>query len=414
MNNRPIIGLTMGDPAGVGPELCLRTLVDPDVLRTCVPVVFGHIEVLRRVSKAVGLPLPEVMESFEELPPTSPHEPQGRAHSPLRAVGNDQDAWVGNRGAQRTDAPCLCEFKGARRARSSGNSLHEPGRADLSVSLDARQRVPAGFAGFSGNLSGPVVVNCPTPEVNSIEPGKVNAACGGAAFGYIKTAITAALAGRIVAVATAPIHKEALRLAEVPFPGHTEIFTALTGARRSCMMLWSSALTVSMVTTHIGYGEVPQRLGVERILDVVELTAEALGAMNGRPAKLAICGLNPHAGEHGLFGEREEERFIEPAVAEARARGISVEGPLPPDTAFTTDVRKRFDGIVTLYHDQGHIPFKMLAFDDGVNITLGLPIVRTSVDHGTAFDIAWKGVARPTSLFKAVECAVHLGQARRA
>jgi 4-hydroxythreonine-4-phosphate dehydrogenase len=127
-------------------------------------------------------------------------------------------------------------------------------------------------------------------------------------------------------------------------------------------------------------------------------------------ARLAICGLNPHAGEHGLFGQREEERLVEPAVQRSRERGFDIIGPLPPDTAFTADNRQRFDGIVCLYHDQGHIPFKMLAFDDGVNITLGLPIVRTSVDHGTAFDIAWKGVARPTSLFKAVECAVRLSQ----
>lgn len=322
----------MGDPAGVGPELCLRVLAQPDLLRLCHPVVFGHLDVLRRVGAAIGLALPENLPVWDGL-------------------------------------------------------------ADVA-------------------LAGPAVVNCAVPPAASIQPGRVSAACGAAAFDCIQRAIAAALAGRVAAVCTAPIHKEALRLAGVEHPGHTEIFTALTGAQRTCMMLRSDVLTVAMVTTHIGYAEVPGRISTARILDVIELTAEALRAMNGRPARLAICGLNPHAGEHGLFGQREEERWVEPAVAQARARGIDLTGPLPPDTAFTTANRRRFDGVVCLYHDQGHIPFKMLAFDDGVNITLGLPIVRTSVDHGTAFDIAWQGVARPNSLFKAVESAVRLAQAR--
>ena len=329
----------MGDPAGVGPELCLRALADPGVRRLCAPVLFGNLSVLERVSKATGLPLPKGL----------------RIIRPAR------------------------------------------GGADL------------------GNLEADsaVLVDCEVAAGAALEPGKVNAACGAAAYSFIETAIHEALAGRIAAVVTAPIHKEALRLAGVPHPGHTEIFTTLTGAARSCMMLWSPALAVSMVTTHIGYAEVPARLSVKRIRDVIELTAAALATLNGRAARLAICGLNPHAGEHGLFGQREEERFIEPAVVEARATGIAIEGPLPPDTAFTKQRRQQFDGIVTLYHDQGHIPFKMLAFEDGVNVTLGLPIVRTSVDHGTAFDIAWQGVASPTSLIKAIECAVRLSQAQR-
>ena len=330
----------MGDPAGVGPELCLRALADPGVRRLCAPVLFGNLSVLERVDKATRLPLPEGI----------------RIIRPARG-GAD---W-GNLGAKDSA----------------------------------------------------VLVDCEVAACASLEPGKVNAACGAAAYSFIETAIHEALAGRIAAVVTAPIHKEALRLAGVPHPGHTEIFTTLTGAARSCMMLWSPALSVSMVTTHIGYAEVPARLSVKRIRDVIELTAAALATLNGRAARLAICGLNPHAGEHGLFGQREEECFIEPAVAQARATGIAIEGPLPPDTAFTTQRRQQFDGIVTLYHDQGHIPFKMLAFEDGVNVTLGLPIVRTSVDHGTAFDIAWQGVASPTSLIKAIECAVRLSQAQR-
>jgi 4-hydroxythreonine-4-phosphate dehydrogenase len=168
-----------------------------------------------------------------------------------------------------------------------------------------------------------------------------------------------------------------------------------------------------MATTHIGYAEVPRKLSAQRVLEVIELTAEALPWMLRRAPRLGVCGLNPHAGEHGLFGQEEEEKFVGPAVAQARANGLAVEGPLVPDAAFTPAQRKRFDAIVCLYHDQGHIPFKMLAFDTGVNITLGLPIIRTSVDHGTAFDIAWKGVADPQSLFAAIRVAVEMARGRK-
>jgi len=179
-------------------------------------------------------------------------------------------------------------------------------------------------------------------------------------------------------------------------------------------MLYSDILTVSMVTTHIGYLDVPKKLSVKRVRDVIELTAEAMQWMRQRKPRLGVCGLNPHAGEHGLFGQKEEERFVGPAVAQARKSGLAVEGPLPPDAAFTSGQRKKYDAIVTLYHDQGHIPFKMLAFDTGVNITLGLPIIRTSVDHGTAFDIAWKGIADPQSLYAAIRVATELAAGRKA
>jgi 4-hydroxythreonine-4-phosphate dehydrogenase len=198
----------------------------------------------------------------------------------------------------------------------------------------------------------------------------------------------------------------------VNFPGHTEIFTALTGAPRSCIMLYSDKLTVSMVTTHIGYHEVPGILSVERVLNVIELTAEAMRWMSGRVPRIGVCGLNPHAGEHGLFGQGEEEKFVAPAVAEAKRRGIDATGPLVPDATFTAGARRNFDAFVCLYHDQGHIPFKMPAFDTGVNLTLGLPFIRTSVDHGTAFDIAWQGKADPASLYSAIRVAAQLAAAR--
>jgi 4-phospho-D-threonate 3-dehydrogenase / 4-phospho-D-erythronate 3-dehydrogenase len=174
------------------------------------------------------------------------------------------------------------------------------------------------------------------------------------------------------------------------------------------MMLTSEAITCSLVTVHVGYREVPALLTTDRILETIELTADAMERFRGRKPRLLVCGLNPHAGEHGLFGEGEEERIIAPAIVAAKAKGIDVGGPLPPDTAFLPKYRKATDAYVCMYHDQGLIPLKALAFEDAVNVTLGLPIIRTSVDHGTAFDIAWQGKADPSSLFQAVRLAAKL------
>jgi 4-hydroxythreonine-4-phosphate dehydrogenase len=174
------------------------------------------------------------------------------------------------------------------------------------------------------------------------------------------------------------------------------------------MMQYSEEITCTFVTVHVGYADVPGLLSTERILDVIELTAEWLVKIRGHRPKLVVCGLNPHAGEHGLFGDREEERVILPAVQAACARGLDVEGPVPPDTAFLPSRRNVTDAFVCMYHDQGHIPVKALAFDTAVNTTLGLPIIRTSVDHGTALDIAWQGQARPASLLSAIRLAVRL------
>jgi len=329
-NTRPILGLTMGDPAGIGPEICLRALREPAVLENCTPVLFGDAAVLERVAKSAKIP-----------------------------------------------------------------------------GVDCRVISVAELNGFF-EINGPTVVDCAVIDAAKIVPGTISAACGKAGYLYIKHAIDAALAVKIDGVVTAPIHKESLHLSGVEFPGHTEIFTALTGTKRSCMMLYSDKLTVSMVTTHIGFHQVPGKLSVERVLDVIELTTQAMRQLLRREPRLGVCGLNPHAGEHGLFGNGEEKAFVEPAVKAAQQRGIRVEGPLVPDAAFTTARRKNFDAIVTLYHDQGHIPFKMLAFDTGVNITLGLPIIRTSVDHGTAFDIAWQGKAEASSLYSAIQVAADL------
>ncbi len=333
MKPRPILGLTMGDPAGIGPEICLRALSEPSVLAECVPVLFGDAGALRLLAE------------------------KGLSASVAPVVS-------------------LAEFTS------------------------------------SAAPTTPIVVDCSTLDVGKIEPGKVSAACGQAAYIFIEQSIRAALAKRIDGVVTGPVHKEALHLAGVEFPGHTEIFTELTGAKRSCMMLYSEKIAVSMVTTHIGYHEVPGTLSVERVWNTIDLTAEAMRWMLHRAPRIGVCGLNPHAGEHGLFGQGEEEKYVVPAVAEAKKRGLDVTGPLVPDAAFTTSLRQKFDAFICLYHDQGHIPFKMLAFDTGVNITLGLPIIRTSVDHGTAFDIAWQGKADPTSLYSAVHIAAQLATGR--
>lgn len=320
------IAITMGDPAGVGPEVCLHLLANDAIATLCVPVVFGDAAVLRACAAKTGLPF---------------------------------------------SAPAI-----------------DPG--DLT------------------QITEPSVFDLGVVSLSAFTPGVINAATGNAAFTYVNRAIDAALAGQVAAVSTAPLNKEAMSLAGIKFPGHTEIFAARTGATRWCMMQYSEEITCTFVTVHVGYREVPALLTQERILEVIELTAEGLQRIRGRSPRIVVCGLNPHAGEHGLFGDREEERIIIPAIEAARAKGIEVEGPLPPDTAFLPWKRKSTDAFVCMYHDQGHIPVKALAFDSAVNTTLGLPIIRTSVDHGTALDIAWQGKANPGSLCSAVRLAVQL------
>jgi 4-hydroxythreonine-4-phosphate dehydrogenase len=223
----------------------------------------------------------------------------------------------------------------------------------------------------------------------------------------VENAINAALSGQVAAVTTAPLNKEALHAAEIPYPGHTEIFASLTHAQRSCMLQYSSEVRCVFATTHLPYAEVPAALTQERILDTLELGAQAMRRIRKSEPQIGVLGLNPHAGEHGLFG-KEEETVIAPAIEAARENGFEVEGPIPPDTAFLPTKRRETDLFVCMYHDQGHIPLKALCFDEAVNITLGLPIVRTSVDHGTALDIAGQGKANPNSLYEAVKLALKL------
>lgn len=245
---------------------------------------------------------------------------------------------------------------------------------------------------------------------SEVTAGRLSALSGRAARAYVVAATRAALAGQIEAMVTLPINKEATQRSDPHFRGHTELIGELCGVEDVTIMLASDQLIVTHVTTHVSLAEAIQRVRKERICTILRLTAEAMARLKPQP-RIAVAGLNPHAGEHGLFGD-EEIREIRPAVEWAQQQGLPVEGPLPPDTVFYLAVqKKRFDAIVCMYHDQGHIPLKLLDFEGGVNITLGLPIIRTSVDHGTAFDIAGQGVASTASFLRALDFAARLANA---
>lgn len=325
----PLI-ITQGDPAGIGPELCLKAVAHAEVLRTCRPVIVGDLQVLGRVADRLGLPLPERVLTPEQ--------------------GNDP------------------------------------------VTLEALE----GAAIIDMNLTG-----------SHIEPGRPTKLAGEASYRYITYAIDGALAGRWRGLVTAPITKTTLQMAGVPEPGHTEILARRTGVSRYAMMLYSPRIAVVLVTIHQSLRSVPVDLTSERIRQVAGLMGAALRRIRGREPRLAVCGLNPHAGEGGMFGH-EEIDIIAPAVEAIRSDGWQAEGPLPPDAAFMPHALQRYDGHVVMYHDQGLIPFKMISMEDGVNVTLGLPIVRTSVDHGTAYDIAWQGRASHSSMIAAIGLAAQL------
>ncbi len=306
------IALTMGDPAGVGPELCVKVCSHPEVAALCDVVVVGNARVLSAAAVLAGVPVPSrILESA----------------------------------VVREDFP----------------------------------------------------------------RGRVDAECGRAAYDALMSAIGMCQSGEADAVVTAPLNKAALHAAGVPEPGHTEILARATGSPRHALMLYSEKLACVFVTCHQSLASVPGNLSVSRVTEVVELAHAALKKLRGCAPRLALLALNPHAGEEGLFGDEERLHLI-PAVRIARARGFNLSDPLPPDTAFVPEALTRYDAHVCMYHDQGAIPFKALAFDEGVNVTLGLPIVRTSVDHGTAFDIAWKpgSPARADSLLAAIRLAVRL------
>lgn len=324
---RPIIGITMGDAAGVGPEIILKSFEHELVHETSRSFVIGDASILERAKKFTG--------STKEI---------HRIHHP--------------REAQFDPAKIDC--------------------LDLALLPD------------------------------TLPIGEVSAEAGNAAFQYLAKAISLANDKEIDAICTAPLNKEALQKGGHLYPGHTEILAELTGTKDYSMMLSAPNLKVIHVTTHVGIIDAINMITPERVLHVIHLAHETLTKAGIASPKIAVCGINPHAGENGLFGYGEEAEKIVPAVEKAQAEGIDVQGPLPADTLFFRAVRGDFDIVVAMYHDQGHGPVKVLGLESGVNITVGLPIIRTSVDHGTAFDIAGTGKADEKSLVEALRQAVEL------
>jgi 4-hydroxythreonine-4-phosphate dehydrogenase len=265
------------------------------------------------------------------------------------------------------------------------------------------------------------VLDLANVDMDSLPRGAVSAAAGKAAYEYIERAVSLAQAREIHGIVTAPINKEALAAAGVQHSGHTEILARLSGTRDFAMLLMGRELRVIHVTTHVALRQVPDLVTSERVLKTLRLAQQTMVGLGRRHARIAVAGLNPHAGEDGLFGD-EEKRSIVPAIEAARAEGMTVVGPLPADTLFSRARGGEFDIVVAMYHDQGHIPVKTLGFNydegskrwtglSGVNVTVGLPFLRVSVDHGTAFDRAWKGIANPESMIEAIDVAVRMLEA---
>ena len=326
--DRPLLGLTVGDPAGIGPEVCLMAARDPraGVARL---LAIGSRVALERARAVV----------------TDPPE--------LRVVGS----------------PAKARF--------------EPGVLDVLV----------------------------VPSDQDVPVGELSVAAGQIAYEGVERAVSLAVAGEIDGIVTAPLNKEAIALAGHPYPGHTEILADLTGTRDFAMMLTAHRLRVVHVTTHIGIGQVLERVTTDRVLTTIRLAHRALLDMGLEAPSVGVAGLNPHAGERGLFGD-EELTTILPAIEQARAEGIDATGPWPADTLFGRAVHGDFDVAIAMFHDQGHIAVKVLGFETGVNATIGLPIVRTSVDHGTAFDIAGTGTAGHDSLVEAIQVGSAMASAR--
>jgi 4-hydroxythreonine-4-phosphate dehydrogenase len=241
--------------------------------------------------------------------------------------------------------------------------------------------------------------------------GQVSASSGRAAVEYVFTGCDLAMAGDVDALVTAPLNKAAMHEAGFTYAGHTELLTERTGATKVSMLLIGPNLRIVHVSTHVALSEAIARVTTERVLDVIEIAHHSCVSLGIVRPRIAVAGLNPHASEGGIFGD-EEARLIVPAIEAARARGLDVSDPQPPDTVFLRATRGVYDIVVAMYHDQGHIPMKLLAFDSGVNVSVGLPIIRTSVDHGTAFDIAGQGIASETSLLAAIDVALAMCKAR--
>jgi 4-hydroxythreonine-4-phosphate dehydrogenase len=265
-------------------------------------------------------------------------------------------------------------------------------------------------------IADPRVVEACTPivygplDAGAFPTGQLSAGAGLAAYEAILAAVRDAQAGRVDAIATAPINKLAFAEAGLPWKGHTDLLAELTGSARVAMMFWAEPFSVVLATVHEPLAQVPRLLTRELLDGIIDLSWRELPRFRPSAPRLALCGLNPHAGEEGLLGD-EEQRVLRPAVEAAQRRGVRIDGPFPADTLFVRAARQEYDSVIACYHDQGLIPVKLLSFGRSVNVTLGLPIIRTSVDHGTAFDIAGQGVADPSSMVEAILLAARLARA---
>ncbi|NDV64255.1 4-hydroxythreonine-4-phosphate dehydrogenase PdxA [Bacteroides sp. 224] len=335
---KPILAITMGDPAGIGPEIIVKALHQPEVYQKCRPLVVGDAAVMQKAIKVTELPMS------------------------IHVIHQVSDA------------------------------LFAPNTIDV----------------YDLNF----------PKLDQILYGKVSAQAGDAAFQSIKKAIELAMNKEVDGTVTAPINKEALNLAGHHFDGHTEIYAHFTQTAKYAMLLADEFLRVIHVSTHVSLREACDRVKKDRIIDVTQLIADACQQFGIKNPRIGIAGLNPHSSDNGLFGWEEEKEII-PAVNALKEMGYHVEGPVPPDTLFAKAKCGQYDGCVAMYHDQGHIPFKVVGFNwdpqtgkmesvQGVNITLGLPIIRVSVDHGTAFDVAGKGIASPDAMLLSIDYATRM------
>ena len=331
----PLIGITMGDPSGIGPEIIVKALIDKEIYRICNPIIIGDKNIILSAADAIGL------KDEVEL-----------------------------------------------------ESIQEPGQALLS---DEKLQII--------NVSS---INAYTPGVPSVVGGR-------AMVSYIEYAVNMAMKGRLDAMVTCPINKYLMHRAGFYFDGHTPFISHLTGTKDYVMMLAGERLRVSLVTIHHALRDVPGLITEEAVYKTIFITANALVTdFNIDSPRIAVAALNPHAGEDGLFGDEEE--IIKMGIEKAKnalSSEIMISGPLPPDTVFYRAWKGEFDVVVSMYHDQGLIPLKLIHFSDAVNVTLGLPIIRTSVDHGTAYDIAGKGIADPSSLKAAIKIAARISKNRK-
>lgn len=339
MRKRPILGITLGDPAGIGPEITVKALSKRAIYKACRPIVVGDAAVIEKATSIVNMPWIMV--------------------HPVKAI----------------------EY-----------AKFEYGTID--------------------------VYDLANVDINQLEYGKVSVMAGDAAFEYVRNVIQLALEKQVDGTITNPLNKEAINLAGHHYSGHTEIYAELTGTKDYAMMLADENLRVVHVSTHVSLREACNKVKKERVYNVIMMANEACQRIGIQKPRIAVAGLNPHAGENGLFGQEEIQEII-PAIQQGVSEGLHVEGPFPPDSVFPKACGGMFDIVVAMYHDQGHIPIKVLGFDydqqkqkmsavNGINVTLGLPIIRVSVDHGTAFDQANKGTANESSLVNAIEYAIRM------